>query len=492
MGVVRRSVPQFGANSVRRRIGAPGSKIAIGLVAVLSLLATHLLVNRIGADLFVFALAGLLVAAIFAVISIRNWVVPFAIWILAVGGFRFLWTVEAGGLPDLYFDRVMLIWLGLVFLVKSVVEKRAPAGPYTLDVFILCHGLYILTRVYIQHMHFVQPWFMSIAIPYCGYFLGKNIIDTPGRIRALWWALIGLVVYYSFTSIVEKYRVDALIFPRNILEFKDLEFRGRSIGPFIQPGVFGTSFAMLLPIHLYFLATVRSAVGRLLVGVCFIAAAVGLMFTYTRGSWLAGAAGLGVAALLSRKRYLPLLAPAALIGCFVGLFVLGVGQDKFMKERFENEDTLGSRVGTAVTALRVWRDSPIFGVGFFQFGRVREDYIEPVNAPFLGTIRFVQFRDNPLHDIYLGPLAEDGLVGAVLQYGIYFLILRNILRKRRSMAGDRNFTELIMPVCIATFAAYFVGGLAFDYRFFSFMGTLFYMTAGILEGYRSPESANVS
>ena len=476
-----------------QRRATPNTGITVGLAALGSLSVAYVLSQRIGPALMVFALAGLLAATVFAVISFRNWVVPFAIWIIAVGGFRFLWFVQAGGLPDLYLDRMMLIWLGMVFLIKSVVGKRIPTGPYTLDLFILCHGLYILARVYIQHMHYIQPWFMSIAIPYCAYFLAKNIIDDSRRIRVLWWVLLGLVVYYSFTSIVEKYRIDALIFPRNIIEAKELEFRGRSIGPFIQPGVFGTSFAMLLPIHLYFLATVRSRLAKVLVGACFVAAAVGLMFTYTRGSWLAGAAGLGVAAILNRRRYLPLLAPAAVIGCLVGLFVLGVGHDKFMKERFENEDTLGSRVGTAATALRVWRDSPVFGVGFFQFGRVREDYIEPVNAPLLGTIRFSQYRDNPLHDIYLGPLAEDGLVGAVLQYGIYFLILRNILRKRRSLAGDRHFTELILPVCIGSFAAYFVGGLAFDYRFFSFMGALFYMTAGILEGYRSsPETADVS
>ncbi|MBK7669919.1 MAG: O-antigen ligase family protein [bacterium] len=242
---------------------------------------------------------------------------------------------------------------------------------------------------------------MSVAIPYAAYFFAKNIVDDDKRIRALWWSMVGLVAYYSFTAIAEKYRIDNLIFPQSILAAKELEFRGRSIGPFEHPGVFGTAFAMLIPIQLYFIATGRSIAVRLLVGIGLLSSMAGLYFTYTRGSWLAGVAGLACVGLLSRRRYLPILAPAAVVAGVLALFVLGLGDDQFVKERVENDDTLGSRVGTAVTVLRVWRDYPIFGVGFFQFRAVREQYVAPVEAPLLGTIQFSQFRHNPIHDIYL-------------------------------------------------------------------------------------------
>ncbi len=119
--------------------------------------------------------------------------------------------------------------------------------------------------------------------------------------------------------------------------------------------------------------------------VCLLASLAGLYFTYTRGSWVAGIAGLACAVYMNRRRFLPIVAPAAVAAMVLAVFVLGLGDDQFAKERVENDNTLGSRVGTAVTVLRVWRDHPLFGVGFFHFKGVREQYVAPVEAPFLGT-----------------------------------------------------------------------------------------------------------
>lgn len=468
-----------------------GSKITIVFVAVVILVASRFLVANLGIELYTLTLVGVLAAALFAMTSFKNLMVPFVVWVVAVGGFRFLWSVRSPVLPDLYLDRMMMIWLGVIFMVKYVAERRPLRGPYALDLLLLAHGLYIYIRVYIQESQFVQPWFMSVAIPYIAYFFAKNIVVGERNIRALWWSLFALVVYYSFTAIVEKYRIDSLVFPRSILAAKELEFRGRSIGPFEHPGVFGTAFATLLPLHLYLIATARSQLTRIVVGIALLAALAGLYFTYTRGSWLAGVAGLAVAVLLNWRRFVPIVAPAVIAAAILAVAVLGLRNDEFMKERVENDDTLGSRVGTAVTVLRVWRDHPLFGVGFFQFRTVREDYVQAVEAPLLGTIRFSQFRHNPIHDIYLGPLAEDGLFGALMQFGIYFLIFRKALAVYRNRGPDDHFGQFVLPVCAGAFAAYLVGGLAFDYRYFSFNGALFYMIAGVLAGYQRTETSHV-
>ncbi|MBK8019080.1 MAG: O-antigen ligase family protein [Betaproteobacteria bacterium] len=461
------------------------------IVLVFSLIASRFLVTRLGVEMFAFTLVGLLAAVLFATASLRNLMVPFIVWVVAVGGFRFLWSVRSPVLPDLYLDRMMMIWLGVIFMIKYVAERRPLRGPFALDLLLLAHGLYIYIRVYIQDSHYLQPWFMSVAIPYFAYFFAKNIVVGDRNVRALWWSMFALVIYYSFTAIVEKYRVDSLVFPRSILAAKELEFRGRSIGPFEQPGVFGTAFATLLPVHLYLIATARSQVTRIIVGGCFLAAMAGLYFTYTRGSWLAGIAGSAVAVYLNWRRFVPIVAPAGIAAAILAIAVLGLREDQFMKERVENDDTLGSRVGTAVTVLRLWRDHPLFGIGFFQFRAVREQYVSPVEAPVLGTIRFSQFRHNPIHDIYLGPLAEDGLVGALMQFGIYFLIFRKAFAVYRNRGPDDHFGQFVLPVCAGAFAAYLVGGLAFDYRYFSFNGTLFYMIAGVLAGYQRSERSHV-
>jgi O-antigen ligase len=477
--------------SVPRSAKRSTAWLGVSLCALLSILVSQTVISRIGVELFVIALAGILVAFLFALASFRNTLVPFIIWIVAVCGFRFLWSVRSPILPDLYLDRMMLIWLVVIFMVKSVAERRALRGPYLPDVLILAHGVYIYVRVYVQDSQFLQTWFMSVAIPYSAYFLGKNIVDDNKKIRVLWWALIGLTFYYSFTAIAEKYHVYSLVFPKSILAAKELEFRGRSIGPFEQAAVFGTVFAILIPLHLYFIATVKAHLARLLLVICLLASLAGLYFTYTRGSWVAGIAGLACTVYMNRRRFLPIVAPAAVAAMVLAVFVLGLGDDQFAKERVENDDTLGSRVGTAVTVLRVWRDHPLFGVGFFHFNSVRERYLAPVEAPFLGTITFTQFRHNPIHDMYLGPLAEDGLFGALLQFALYFWVTKRVITLYRSRSADDHFGQYILPVATGMLVAYMVGGLAFDYRYFSVMGALFYMMVGIVAGHRHTESENV-
>ena len=176
----------------------------------------------------------------------------------------------------------------------------------------------------------------------------------------------------------------------------------------------------------------------------------------------------------------------------VAVAVLGLAQDKFMKDRLENEDTIGARLGTAVTAMRMWRDYPVFGVGFFQYHNLRENYIEPVEIPGMPVIRFVFFRKNAIHDIYLGPLAETGIVGTAMQFAIYWLVFRAFLRKYALRKRGDDFADLVVPVFAGLLVGYMVGGLVIDYRFFSVVGTLFMVSAGIIEGYRQDENPPVA
>jgi O-antigen ligase len=240
----------------------------------------------------------------------------------------------------------------------------------------------------------------------------------------------------------------------------------------------------MLPIHLYFISQSQSRVLRLFLYGSFALGLAGLYFTYTRGSWLAGIFSLGAVLFLNRKHYLKIAAPT-LVAVLIGAFLfLGVSQDKFMRERLENESTLDSRVGVLVTALNVWKSSPIFGVGYFQYRDVRENFVDMVEVPIFGTIRMRNMRRTVIHDIYFGPLAEYGLFGAFLQGMVYFLILKNFLVKFKWRHSGNHFATFIMPVLGAIFVGYLVGGIAIDYRFFSFVGTLFYASAGILDGYQ--------
>lgn len=455
-------------------------------VAALVLFGSQVALGRLTSNGFVFALVGILLATIYTVVSFRYLQIPFFVWILSVCGFRFLWNIQAPGLPDLYLDRLSLLWLAVVFVVKYVADQRRLRGPFRLDALVVVHMLYILGQVILHDMQNFSAWVASVLMPTAAYLLAKNVLTKRRSLDALMWLLFALGVYYNVTSVAEKYDLNFLIWPKYVVTAGG-EFAGRSQGPFLQAPLFGTVIGMILPVNLYCLARARTNWARFGVGVAMLLGFAGLYFTYTRGSWLAGLMAISVATWMNRRAFLRYLVPIMVVAPVIAIGFLGLAQDEFMKERVEDEDTIGSRLGTAATVFRVWRDHPVFGVGFFQYRSVREHYIQPVEVPGLPVIRFNQFRHNSIHDIYLGPLAEEGLVGSFIQFAIYALILRSLHRKFYRRKAPDPYADLILPILGGVMVGYLVGGIAFDYRFFSVVGTLFMMCAGIVEGYRAED-----
>lgn len=470
---------------VLSRLISGGSLVIVSLIA---LAFSHILLSRFGLEFFLITLVGLVFGSIFVVISFKSLNVPFILLVLSIGGFRYLWAIQAPVLPDLYLDRMALIWITMVFMIKLFAEGALPQKPWRLDLLILAHGTYVAGRVIFGPApeHYFHIWTMSILMPYAVFFYAKNIVRTEKDIRKLLGFLLILSLYYNITAIAEKFNISWLLWPRYMVE-EHQEFVGRSNGPFRNSGIFGNAIGMLLPIYLYFYSTVKNVLYKVLFLIGLVMGFAGLYFSYTRGSWLAGLAGLGVVALMNPRKYLKVLIPLVFLASFGAVLFLGIGQDKFMKERVENNNTIGSRVATEITLLRVWRDYPIFGCGSFAYGRVRGDYIEPISVPFLGTITFNQFRNNPAHDMYLGPLAEDGLFGMGLQVAIYVIIIRTLMRKFRWRRRNNHFALLIIPIFAGIAANYLFGALTISYRYSSILGTMFYLAAGIVDGYEMEE-----
>ncbi|MFH1841969.1 MAG: hypothetical protein ABIF77_02080, partial [bacterium] len=122
---------------------------------------------------------------------------------------------------------------------------------------------------------------------------------------------------------------------------------------------------------------------------------------------------------------------------------------------------------------------------------VKLDYMATEEVPILGTVRRADRETSVIHDIYWGPLCEDGLVGQGLQFAIYFGIFLSFRRKYRLRKYGDTFATDILPVFGGLFAAYLGGGIAIDYRYFSFVQALFYTCAGIMDGY-DPQSDPVT
>lgn len=149
-----------------------------------------------------------------------------------------------------------------------------------------------------------------------------------------------------------------------------------------------------------------------------VLAAICLGLTYTRGAWLAGAAGVGVVVFLLNRRWFAF----GLIAACVLVFALSVGSDRFKdravsifatKENFSN----AARIGIWQMNLKMFEDHPIVGVGLNRNEDIIERYYEAngIEDGFVGHA----------HMTYLQFLSGTGALGFAffMSFILFYLIL---------------------------------------------------------------------
>ena len=473
-----------------RSRGGPWGWIGYVLLAAVVTLVGQKLATLFGPVLLIYTIAAIAFAVLYAAISFRSLLVPFLVLILSVGLLRFVWAVQAPILPDLFIDRISLIWLTLIFMSLAIYRRIPLRKPFTLDILLVIHATYIMIRVLTTNpLNFAQ-WAASVATPYAVFFFAKNIVRTRRQIHLVLVIMGVLSAYYMVTSIAEKFHIDWLLFPRMMAE-PHPRAAGRSSGPFRAPGMFGDTMGMVLPVFLYFIVQARRRISKILYGLALLLGLVGVLFTYTRGSMLATALGIGVVVSLNRKAYLRYILPVLIVAPLLLIKVVNVQEDEFLQDRLEATNPIESRAGNLVTGLRMWRHYPLFGCGSYMYMENAVDFVAPVELPILGIAHVNQFRGSPAHDMYIAPLAEDGAVGALLQIMIHIMILRVSFLKLGLRRRNDYFATYILPIFFGIYAIYFFGGLIISFRHFAILGSLYYMAAGITYGY-TPEEAEDS
>ena len=466
-----------------RRSGALAEALGYTVLAVAVAVAGQKFFSYFGPGFVVTLLVVVSVGVLYAAISFRTLVIPFLVLIAAVSLLRFMWVVHVPVLPDMFIDRISLVWLLFIFLAMAIYRRKPFRGPFTLDLVMALYAAYILGRVLMTNRTYLSVWVMSLATPYVVYWLAKNIIVTRKQMNAVLVLLGILSLYYTVTSISEKFHIDFLLYPTIMREPHPIAV-GRSSGPFRGPGVFGDTMAMMLPVYLYFIARARSVVWKVTFAAIFMFGMVAILFTYTRGSWLSAILAIVAVVVAGRRTYFRFVLPAVVAAPLLAVVFFGVKQDKFLEQRIGTTQTAESRAGNMVTAFRLWQDYPIFGVGSYQFQDYSSLYVDPVELPIFGTMRVNQFRGSPAHDMYVAPLAEDGAVGLLLQLLIHFMIIRMSLQKLKLRRQGDEFATYILPLFFGIYTVYLFGGLIVSFRYFAVLGSLYYMAAGITYGYR--------
>jgi O-antigen ligase len=486
-----RSEPHFPVHSAP--IGSGGSQAGAIVAIVFGVLlgvVSWLLMGRTGLGT-VMALLGVTVAG--SVLSYLSWqrlAFLVALWLFAMSGFRSYAMIYMPVLPDVSIERILALWVLVLFALRLLMRRDTIRGPFALDVILLFHTMYILANVmYIGDRVHAHEWAISSVSPFIAYLIGKNVMNKEANVRYLFIFFFIVTIYYSTQSIAEKFDLNFLVWPKAILDpSRGLWPAGRSRGPFLHPPLFGQMIGMFMLVQFYFFYRVKVRALRTAILISILMSGLALLYTYTRAPWVAAAAGIITLAVL-RPRFRQIIGAVAVIVAltlFVGVIQAATDQELLTK-RVGDMQTIDNRLAAMSAALRMWRDHPLFGIGFFNWDSFYDLYRRGEEIPLYGYVDRYAGRGVVIHDIYWGRLAEEGIFSLGLLVAAATMVYVRFRKLWRRVADTDVLNRDGLAVMAGIFVCYLVGGLAIDYRYFDLVNAVPYMLAGILYGYRIPD-----
>jgi O-antigen ligase len=335
-------------------------------------------------------------------------------------------------------DRPGLI--GLLFAAIGATSAFATARSYGFATFELALSLAYLAR-----------WLLYFAV----YLVLINVVKRRD-VRGVWSAVETVLLIFAAFGVVQAVFLPGfaqLVYPES-RAYLDWDIQGhRLVSTVLEPNI---AAAMLLLGLLVQLAqiSVGVRVPRWRPLLLFLA----LVLTLSRSGALGLAAGVATILLvrgLSKRLLRWILVVSALV--LVALPKLVTFAAAYGK--FSTGGSAAARVLSWVQALRVFRDHPVFGIGFNTFGFVQERY---------GYVRFgtAAYSSD-------GGLLFIAVLTGVVGVSVYVWMLSSIMRRCRTIWRDHAIPAEHRGLAIGTAAV--IVGLCFDSVFVNSLLTTFVM-----------------
>ena len=341
----------------------------------------------------------------------------------------------------------------------------------TLCVFLV--GCALSTVFSFMHREPVRILLDSLVIPFGYYLVAKNCVYRTDLLPKLYvGAVIAILSFGAFGLVEAMTKVDYLSFGESELD----PFRIN--GPFRRAADFGICISLLL---LYCFA-MKSARGSSPVGprVLRLLPALGIMscyFTLTRGIWIAFAAGwLVQAARRNLSLVLRVTPPLAVAAWIIFQFILPQIAGEVWEKRVNNDRTINARIATYKSALAMFVDHPLFGVGFAAFNEMVERFPE----------RYEKFHNGEPsvtspHNIIMCLMSETGVIGVVTF--VIFVVQAFICSFTLARHAHQDYQREYATFMISVLVTYLVAGMGLHIiRNIDFISKYLFIFLGIGSG----------
>jgi O-antigen ligase len=305
------------------------------------------------------------------------------------------------------------------------------------------------------------------------------IVDSQVWLRRAMWAIVGGVALLAVLSLEQQLTKSfGRTFGGLAVVTPD---RGsmRSGGP-LSPDYFAQVLVAAGALSAYLALRAGSVRERWLAIGATVAMFAVVIYTLSRGALVAAAVA-AVAALLLRGIPAWKVGVAAIGVVIVGLLLLPptvqnrVGDLATLTAGGNTSDSsLRGRVSENLAALEIARDNAILGVGPDNFESRYLAYAQHIGLDSRAEVRGA-------HSLYLGSLAELGLVGALPLFALLWMGLRRAWQARFGAGRERR---LLAEGCLVAWIAFLVSAIALHLSYprylWIFLGLAF--TAGQFRG----------
>lgn len=318
---------------------------------------------------------------------------------------------------------------------------------------VLAFVLYALVRYFTADIEYLARLELIRVLLYAFLFLAvlSNLYSQEAA-ETITYSLTAVAVLASSYAVAQFFRHSNHVW--------DLTspYAGRASGTYINPDHFAGFLELVLPLPLAFLLAGRvGLITRVVLAYATLTILGGLAVTFSRGGWVAAAAGVFLLLgflLCHRNHRLRAGLVLVLLLAGGGVFTARVLSHTLTYiRRVANPGDSGSsvldtesRVQMWTAAVHMWRDHPWWGVGPGHFdSRFREYRPEGF-----------QQRPEHAHDDYLELLADWGVAGGVIVFGGVGIF---VLGLRRSWPHVRR-AENDFGSGMSTRYAFFLGGVS--------------------------------
>jgi putative inorganic carbon (hco3(-)) transporter len=333
------------------------------------------------------------------------------------------------------------------------------------------------------------------------YFLIINTIRSVDTLRWVVWVLLAVGIFLGALSF---YQDATKTYDNNYGGFAQMseavidpgtgaaDLQPRLAGPIGEKNRYAQIMLMLVPLGLFWAVSARKRLPRILAIVAAGAASVGVALTFSRG------AAVGFAIVLVIMIAMGYIKPIQifLVGLAVALLMVAVptygnrlGSLVDLTSAFSGDSTAGSpdgailsRATEGLTALLVFADHPLVGVGPGRFPAYYRLYADEVGIRVLNA-------DRQAHDLYLHIAAETGILGLVAFMGILALTLRDLLRVRRRWLRLRPDVAAMATGLMLAVVTYMTTGLFLHLSYARYFWLILAIAGAAAQiGLRLPES----